>query len=309
MFYVFLLITGFYILLGINRLIRIVPESILKSKTLVHAAIFLTLVYGVSILIIGTHNNNNPVISRFYITVPKKSTTLKSLKVISISDLHLKNLTSTVFLKRLVDKVRLENPDIIFMPGDLVETYGNTNESRLNEFIGILKDIKSVYGIYAVRGNHDLPQKNVADKIGFNKRLGITMLSDSLIDLESRIYIIGLDYRGNNEKRPIDSLLKQRTKDLPVVLLDHAPYCLEDAIRNNIDVQLSGHTHYGQIWPFNYLTEAVYDLAWGYKKVDNTNIFVSCGVQDAILPGRQDLSIPVRTGSVSEIIEINIDFR
>jgi hypothetical protein len=195
------------------------------------------------------------------------------------------------------------------MPGDIVETYGNTNEVKLNEFIEILKDIKSVNGIYAVRGNHDLPGPNVADKIDFNKRLGITMLSDSLIDLGNKIYIIGLKYRGNNEKRPIDSLLMLRTKDLPVILLDHAPYCLEEDNRNNIDVQLSGHTHNGQIWPLNYVTDAVYDIAWGYKKINNTHLFVSCGVQDAILPGNQDLSIPVRTGSVSEILEIDIEFK
>jgi hypothetical protein len=195
------------------------------------------------------------------------------------------------------------------LPGDIVETYGNTNETKLNEFIEILKDIKSENGIYAVRGNHDLPGRNVADKIDFNKRLGITMMSDSLIELENKVYIIGLKYRGKNENRPIDSLLKIKTKDLPVILLDHAPYCLGDADRNNIDVQLSGHTHNGQIWPLNYVTDAVYDIAWGYKKTDNTNLFVSCGVQDAIMPGYQDLSIPVRTGSVSEIMEINIEFK
>jgi uncharacterized protein len=308
-FYVFLFILGLHILLLINSLIKIVPDNILKNKTLVLATIFFTLVYGVSILVIGTHINNNPVINKYYITLPKKSSTLNSLKIISVSDLHLKNLTSTTFLKRLVDKVRLENPDIIFMPGDIVETYGNTNEVELNEFIEILKDIKSENGIYAVRGNHDLPGPNVADKVDFNKRLGIMMMSDSLIELGNKIYIIGLKYRGSNEKRPIDSLLKFRTKDLPVILLDHAPGCLEEAYKNNIDVQLSGHTHYGQIWPLNYITDAKYDIAWGYKKTNNTHLFVSCGVQDAIMPGYQDLSIPVRTGSVSEIIEINIVFK
>jgi uncharacterized protein len=308
-FYVFLSILGLHILLLINRLIKIVPDNILNNKTLILATIFFTLVYGVSILIIGTHINNNPVINKYYITLPKKSSTLNSLKVISVSDLHLKNITSTTFLRRLVDKVRLENPDIIFMPGDIVETYGNTNELKLNEFIDILKDIKSENGIYAVRGNHDLPRRNMADRIDFNKRLGITMMSDSLIELGNKIYIIGLKYRGNNEKRPIDSLLKFRTKDLPVILLDHAPYCLEEAYKNNIDVQLSGHTHYGQIWPLNYIVEAKYDIAWGYKKTNSTHLFVSCGVQDAIMPGHQDLSVPVRTGSVSEIMEINIEFK
>ena len=261
-----------------------------------------------SILVIGTQINNNPVINKYNITVPQKSSELNSIKIVSISDLHLKNLTSSSFLKKLVEKVNLKEPDIIFLPGDIVETYGNTNEKKINEFIEILKDIKSANGIYAVRGNHDLLGPNMADKINFNKRLGITMLSDSLTEFNNKFYIIGLKNRGNNEKRPIDSLLKFRTKDLPVFLIDHEPFLLREAIRNNIDVQFSGHTHNGQIWPLNYVTDAVYDISWGYKKTNNTHLFVSCGVQDAILPGHQDLSIPVRLGSVSEIMEINIEF-
>lgn len=308
-FYVFLFILGLNILLLINSLVKIVPENILKNKTLILAIMISTLVYGVSILIIGTHINNNPVINKYSITLPKKSSTLNSLKVISVSDIHLKNITSCVFLKKLVDKVRSENPDIIFLPGDIVETYGNTNEAKLSEFIDILKDIKSVYGIYAVNGNHDFPGRNIADKVDFNKRLGITMMSDSLIEMGNKICIIGLKYRDKHEKRPIDSLLRFRTKDLPIILLDHSPYFLGEATRNNIDVQLSGHTHNGQIWPLNYITDIEYGVGWGYRKTNNTHLFVSCGVQDAILPGHQDLSIPVRTGSVSEIMEINIEFK
>ena len=308
-FYIFLFILGINVILLINRLIRIVPLKMLLNKTLLLTTILFFIVAGASILVFGTYINNNPVINRYSISLPKKDSGLNSLRIISVSDLHLKNITSTVFLNKLADKVRSENPDIIFLPGDIAETYGNTSEGKLNGFIEILKDIKSDYGIYAIRGNHDLPQVNVADKIDFNRRLGITMLADSLIELDNKIYIIGLKYRGNNEKRPIDSLLRSRKKDLPVILLDHAPYCLEEAYRNKIDVQLSGHTHYGQIWPLNYFTDAVYDIARGYKKIESTNIFVSCGVQDAILPGRQDLSIPVRIGCVSEILEINIEFR
>ena len=307
--YVFLFILGINVILFINRLIRIVPLKMLLNKTLLLTTILFIIVAGASLLVIGTNINNNPVINRYSISIPKKASRLNSLKVICFSDLHLKNITSTVFLKKLAEKVSSEDPDIIFLPGDIAETYGNTSKEKLNEFLAILKNIKADYGTYAVRGNHDNPSANVADQIDFNNRLGITMLADSLIELDNKIYIIGLKYRGNNEKRPIDSLLRFRTKDLPVILLDHDPDCLEEACKNKIDVQLSGHTHYGQIWPLNYFTDAVYDISWGYKKIDSTNFFVSCGVQDAILPGRQDLSIPVRIGSVSEIIEINIEFR
>ena len=306
--YMFLFILAFGIILLLNRIIRIVPPGILKSKTVVLVTILATMFSGVTILKVGTYINNDPVIKRYVITIPKRSSTLNSLKIISISDLHLKNITSIKFLKTLVDKIRDTNPDIIFLPGDIVETYGNTTKEKLNEFLEILKGIKSEYGTYAIRGNHDY-RGDLADKTGFYKRLGITMLADSLLELDNKICIVGLNYRGKNEKRPIDSLLRFRSKDLPVILLDHAPYFLNEAYKNNIDVQLSGHTHYGQIWPLNYITDAVYDIAWGYKKTNNTHLFVSCGVQDAIMPGRQDLSIPVRTGSVSEIMEINIEFK
>ena len=307
-FYIFLFILGLNILLLLNRLIRIIPVKTLKNITAVFATIIVSMLFSAIILVNGTHNNNNPVLSRYSITIPKKSSSLNSLKVISISDLHLKDMTSTNFVKKLAKTIRLSNPDIIVLPGDVVETYRILNKEKLNGFIEILKDIKPEYGIYAVKGNHDYPG-DVEARTDFYSRLGITMMVDSVIELNNKFCLIGLDYRGNNEKRPIDSLLRFKTEDLPILLLDHAPYCMEEAYKNKIDVQFSGHTHYGQIWPLNYVTDAVYDIAWGYKKIDSTNIFVSCGTQDALLLGRQDFSVPVRTGSISEIMEITIDFR
>jgi uncharacterized protein len=307
-FYSFLFILALNFLLFINQFIRIVPAKLPEERTSVLIAILTVIAFGVTILAAGTFINNNPVITKYSVTIPRKASSLHSLKVISVSDLHLKNLTNRKFLKKMVNEIEAANPDIVFLPGDVAETYGNTTSEKLNEFIDILQDIKPEYGIYAVRGNHDYPG-DLADKIGFYNRLGITMLADSLIEIDSNICIIGLKYRGNYEKRPVDSLLKFKTKDLPVILLDHAPWCLDEACKNNIDVQLSGHTHNGQIWPLNYITGALYELDWGYKKTGSTNLFVSCGVQDALLPGWQDLGIPVRTGSVSEIMEIDIEFR
>jgi uncharacterized protein len=307
-FYVFLFVLGQNLLLLLNRLIRIIPVKTLKNKTALFVTVIVSMLFSAIMLVNGTLINNNPVISMYSITIPKKSSSLNSLKVISISDLHLKEMTSTNFLKKLAKTIRLSNPDIIVLPGDILETYRILDNEKLKGFIEILKDIKPEYGMYAVKGNHDYPG-DVEARTDFYSRLGITMMVDTLIESNNKFCLIGLDYRGNNEKRPIDSLLKFKTEDLPILLLDHAPYCLEEAYRNKIDVQFSGHTHFGQIWPLNYVTGAVYDIDWGYKKIDSTHIFVSCGVQDALLPGRQDFSVPVRIGSVSEVMEINIDFR
>ena len=242
--YMFLFILAFGIIQLINRIIRFVPPGILKSKRVVLVTLLATMFSVVTILAVGTYINNDPVIKRYAITIPKRSSTINSLKIISVSDLHLKNITSIKFLKTLVDKIQETNPDIIFLPGDIAETYGNTTKEKLNEFLEILKGIKSEYGIYAIRGNHDY-RGDLADKTGFYKRLGITMLADSLLELDNKICIVGLNYRGRNEKRPIDSILRFKTRNLPVFLMDHAPYCLEEAYKNKIDVQFSGHTHYG----------------------------------------------------------------
>ena len=113
--YMFLFILAFGIIQLINRIIRFVPPGILKSKTVVLVTILATMFSGVTILVIGTYINNDPVIKRYAITIPKRSSTLNSLKIISVSDLHLKNITSIKFLKNLVNKIQETNPEIIFV--------------------------------------------------------------------------------------------------------------------------------------------------------------------------------------------------
>ena len=86
----------------------------------------------------------------------------------------------------------------------------------------------------------------------------------------------------------------------PVILMDHQPFKLEEAVNNKVDLQLSGHTHNGQLWPFNYITDMVYELTWGYKKKENTHFYVSCGAGT--------WGPPVRTGSRPEIVNVVLKF-
>jgi len=88
---------------------------------------------------------------------------------------------------------------------------------------------------------------------------------------------------------------------LPVILLYHRPVGFDQLSHSKIDIQLSGHSHDGQIWPFNYITRLVYKLSHGYRKFNNTNVFVTGGAQG--------WGPPVRVGGHSEIMEINVDFK
>ena len=89
-------------------------------------------------------------------------------------------------------------------------------------------------------------------------------------------------------------------KERPIILMDHQPYNLEEASSNQVDLQISGHTHNGQLWPFNYLTDAIYEISRGYKKKGNTHIYVSSGVGT--------WGPPVRTGNRPEIVNIRLNF-
>jgi uncharacterized protein len=300
--YVLIFFLAIKLLSSINKLVKITPLGILKNRTVRVSIILFCIITPIGITIYGYFANNNPIVSKYLITVPKKSSELTNLKVVCVADIHLKNTTSNKFIKELSKKITELQPDILLIPGDILESFSKIKSVKKELFKSYFTKINPKYGIYLSLGNHDF-----IEKAKFYKEMNMILLKDSLIEVENKFQVLGLKYRGNNEIRPIDSLLNN-SLDLPLILLDHAPYCLDKAIDNKVDIQFSGHTHNGQIWPFNYITSLIFELDWGYKKIDNTNIFVTCGVQDGLLPLRQNASIPIRTGSYSEIIEVDIKF-
>jgi len=89
-------------------------------------------------------------------------------------------------------------------------------------------------------------------------------------------------------------------KDYPVILMDHQPFRLEEAVSNGADLQLSGHTHHGQLWPFNHITSAIFEVSWGYRQIGRTHVYVSSGVGT--------WGPPVRVGNRPEIVHLTLLF-
>jgi len=117
--------------------------------------------------------------------------------------------------------------------------------------------------------------------------------------------IVGREDRSYNRgsarrRKSLEELMKGVDRSLPVILMDHQPFALEEAVSHSVDLQLSGHTHHGQLWPFNFITKRVYELSWGYLKKGATHIYVSCGVGT--------WGPPVRTGNRPEIVNIKLSF-
>ncbi len=193
-----------------------------------------------------------------------------------------------------------QNPDIILLVGDTFdEDLGPVIRNNMGEQLATLK---AKYGAYAVTGNHEY-YGNAAEAVNYLQNHGITVLQDTSITVGGIVNLIGRNDRqsirflGKNRK-PLEELVREANQSLPSILMDHQPFNLEEAENNNITLQLSGHTHHGQLWPFNYITGAMFELSSGYLKKGNTHYYVSNGYGT--------WGPPVRIGNRPEIIVITL---
>jgi len=253
------------------------------------------------IVIAGHLNVLLPKVTTVNITINKPQNKLDSLNIVMISDVHLGNAIGNYRFGKITEKIRSLNPDIILIAGDMVD-------DRIEPIIkanvgGLFNTLKPKYGIYAINGNHELFGDAKATHNYFGK-YGVKYLTDQIVMPDSLFYIIGREdksiTRKGLERVQISAFMQNINQNYPVILLDHQPFEISKAISSNIDIKLSGHTHNGQLWPANFITKLIYEVNWGYKKVNNTNIYVSCGVGE--------WGPPVRTGSVPEIVNLKVRF-
>jgi uncharacterized protein len=178
-------------------------------------------------------------------------------------------------------------------------------EPVLRQNIGeTLKQLNAPLGVYAIMGNHEYIG-GAEQAYNYLKSHGLIMIRDSVIKVMDSFYIVGREDRdkprfSGKERKELADLTNGLDKNYPVILLDHQPYYLEKAAALGVDLQLSGHTHHGQLWPLNYVTSAIYTISSGYGFVDGMHAYVSNGVGT--------WGPPVRVGNRPEIVLLNITF-
>lgn len=254
------------------------------------------------IVFLGNLNKRNIEIRNLEISIPKGESKLDELNIVMASDIHLSPIDGERLLVRIVDKMNSLNPDIILLAGDIVDDKAKVLEER-----GIgesFRKLKSKYGIYSINGNHEFINE-VDSCVRYAEKFGIKFLRDRYELIDNSFYVIGredssmIQFTGK-QRKPLNEIVKDISDNYPKILLDHTPFKLEQAQHNNIDLQLSGHTHHGQIWPANIITNMIYEISWGYKKKGMTHYYVSSGAGT--------WGPPVRTGSRSEIVNIKVKF-
>jgi len=197
----------------------------------------------------------------------------KPMTIVMISDLHLGYHNRIGEFNKWVDMINRENPDLILIGGDILD--GSIRAVRHQHIAEAFHRFKAP--VYACLGNHEYIS-GIDEARKFYKDAGINLLVDS-VAVFGDINIIGRDDRSaitRNTLAVVDAQVKDRNKYS--ILLDHQPYNLEKAQEQDIDFQLSGHTHYGQMWPISWVEDMMYEDAWGPLVKGNTRYYVTSGI-------------------------------
>lgn len=289
-FYLFMAV----LLVDILRLVRVFSQGGLFYH---HWAGFGIVVGVVAVIMIaGYLKYENKERVELNLTVDKNGGTALPLKIVALSDLHLGYNIRRGEFERWAKLINKENPDIVLIAGDLIDN--NVTPVYEEHVEEVFAQIKSKYGIYAVPGNHEYIS-GMKKSREFLEKAGIHLLRDKAVLVDNSFYIVGRDDKSSHERESdLAGVVDTLDQSKPIIVLDHQPYELEQVERNHIDLQLSGHTHRGQVWPVTWITDAIYEKAHGYLKKGNSHIYVSSGI--GIWGGK------FRIGSQSEYIVINL---
>lgn len=263
--------------------------------------------YGVVVVVLlviagGFWNARTPRIHRLSIAVAKQAEGIHALRMVLVSDVHLGTIIGQQRLARLVEQINELRPDLVLFAGDVVD---EDLAPVIRQNLGAtLLSIRARKGIYGITGNHEYI--GGAEKAcAYLEAHGVRMLRDTCVEIEGGITIAGREDRSSRQfagrqRKSLDALLAGVDTRTPLIMMDHQPFDLQDAAAHGVDLQVSGHTHHGQLWPFNYITSAIYEVSWGYLQKGSTHFYVSSGVGT--------WGPPVRTGNRPEIVEITMTF-
>ncbi len=250
----------------------------------------------------GFLNARIPRIRELDVTVKKSIPGVGELRVAMASDIHLGTIIAKRKANRLVETINGLRPDLVLFAGDVVD---EDLAPVIRRDLGTnLTRIRAMYGVYAITGNHEYIGGAEA-AVKYLQEHGLTMLRDTAVFIGPGLYLVGREDRdrprfsGKGRKELVE-VMAGVDRSKPVILMDHQPFHLEQAEEQGVDLQLSGHTHHGQLWPFNHITRAMYEVSSGYKKKGDTHVYVS--------PGYGTWGPPVRIGNRPEIVLIRIHF-
>lgn len=262
------------------------------------------LLFAASALVVWGHGNAlHPKIVRMEVSLPAVPGAPDQLRVAVASDWHLGTLVNQSRVERWVDTINGLEPDLILLPGDVIdEDLPPVVENNLGEY---LSHLRAPLGVFAVTGNHEYIG-GVEAAVDYLEDHGVVMLRDRAVPLAGgALWLVGREdasitrFRGAR-RAPLHDILSGVPDGVPFVVMDHQPVSLAEATALGAALQVSGHTHDGQLWPNEYLVRAIFGHSSGYG-TEGTMPFYT-------LPGLGTWGPPVRVGNRPEILDLTLKF-
>lgn len=248
-----------------------------KSRILV-PLFFTCILLGLGIL------NMNTVVRTPYTYKTAKPVPADGYRIAVLTDTHYGTVQNTQILKKSIDVINAEHPDLVLLIGDIVEE--GTSAGEMQDAFNTLGKLNSTFGTYYVYGNHD--RQNYSRKRSYSpeelanaaSRNGITVLQDTALTIDGHLRLVGredLSMNETSERASAVQLLSGSDPNQLILLLDHQPSAWKENAAAGADIQISGHTHAGQIFPIGQLLELFGGLSYGEYHEGSCTIYVSSG--------------------------------
>jgi uncharacterized protein len=255
------------------------------------------------LLVWGSRNAWSPIVRSYPVSLNKQVEGMDNLRIVAASDIHLGNIVGKRHLRRLLSKINELKPDLILLPGDVIDD--SIEPFVRNKMSDLLRLLKARYGVYAVLGNHEYYGGHIEEYVGRMREIGIPVLQDERVEAAGSIVVAGRKDKTAESMDPEgrishEALLDGVDRSKPIIMMDHQPYHFDKASDAGVDLLLCGHTHRGQFAPNHWFTKRLFELDWGYMRKGAMHVAVSSGFGS--------WGPPIRIASRSEILLIDMKF-
>lgn len=259
------------------------------------------------LILLLAYGNMHHIVQTEYTIQTEKAIRPEGYTVAFLSDLHFGLNMDTENLARYADQIASQSPDLVLLGGDIVDE--GTSLENMQQALQILGSIPSTFGTCYVYGNHDRARASGYQftTLQLEEALsdaGIRVLSDETAQITEDLVLVGREdasFSGSRDRAPSAKLLENIDPADFILMLDHQPLDLAINQENGVDLQLSGHTHAGQIWPIGQIGSllGINAMNYGYRQVEGFQIIVSSGMAG--------WGYPLRTSGHSEYVMIYIE--
>lgn len=287
-FWMFVMQYGLVLCLIANLVVWLTPMS---SKVVGTSALGIFAL----LFVMGLYFAYTPVVHKQTITIDKEG---EPMRVVLGADFHLGYLSHKGHLEKFVQLSNEQSPDLVLLAGDIID---DIPKQYINRNMGeVMQQLSSTYGVYGVLGNHEYYGNQIEQFLDAMENSNVKILMDETIELPNGVHLTGREDITKKSREAIGNL-KPNDWSAPWFIMNHTPDDIQVAASAGGDFHVSGHTHRGQMWPNQFITERIFEVDYGYKLVDQMHTLVSSGFGF--------WGPPTRIGTQAEIWVIDIEFK